>query len=233
MHGNIEERVGRDGVTRYRVKVYRPATRAYESFTTSSRAKAAEVGNAKYKQFQQEKMEQQEGEFVGASKIRFKEWVARYRDEVLAAKPEGARAAYEASLRLLEPYFEKQKLGAIRSAHVRRFLAHLRVQKITKHRRVKVMRQSTINKHRAVLSALLGYAVKMEILIRNPVTKIEADKAEPHHVILPSDAEYDSLVNACGKVEKVGKKKVSVLTMLQTYVLVLGEAGLRCDSEAL
>jgi len=139
----------------------------------------------------------------------------------LAAKPEGARAAYEASLRLIEPYFVKRgnpKLAAIRSAHVRQFLAHLRVHA----KRVKVMRQSTINKHRAVFSAVLGYAVKLEILTTNPVTKIRADKAESHHVILPSDAEYELLIAACGYDP-----------MLQTYTLLLGESGVRCDSEAL
>lgn len=80
----------------------------------------------------------------------------------------------------------------------------------------------TIAKDRAVLHRVFEYAMSAGLRSTNPVTKVEAPKADERDPVILSGDEYERLVNACD-----GRP------MLELFVLTLAEAGLRCESEAL
>ena len=81
----------------------------------------------------------------------------------------------------------------------------------------------TLAKDRATLSAIFTYAAReMDVVDANPVRKVKPPKTYTFDPVLIDDDEFDRLVEACADSP-----------MVQTYVLLLGETGLRSDSEAL
>ena len=84
------------------------------------------------------------------------------------------------------------------------------------------MSARSLAKDRAVLHAVFAFGELLEIVDANPVRKVKPPKGDSREPIILSAKEYGKLVTACTKK-----------LMVQTYVLVLGEAGLRANSEAL
>ena len=80
----------------------------------------------------------------------------------------------------------------------------------------------TVAKDRVVLGIVLGFGEDQEIVDSNPVRKVEAEEGDSREPLILDAAQYEALLGAC-----------EGHSMLEPYVLVLGEAGLRCDSEAL
>jgi integrase len=212
--GNISQRG-----EKFRVRVFRPYNGKYESFTMGGTlAEVRAFANQKYREFQIEREKQKRGELVGHTEARFSELLAKYRAEVLPLKPPGGRRAYEESLRIIEKYFVKEKhdpkIVAIRKPHVRALLRWMRIN----GERVKPVQESTLATRMAVTSALFSFAVEEEWLPSNPASKVKAEKHEDREWVILSDAEYELLLGAC-----------AYDPMLQMYVLLLGEAGLRAD----
>jgi len=131
--------------------------------------------------------------------------------------------------RMGDPATEK-----IRPGHVKEYLAWRRVTGIKCERdaetreivKVTTSRASvsphTVARDRRVLHRLFEYAVELEYLEANPVRHVAAPKTDPHTPSILTPAEYDRLLEACGDRD-----------MLRVYILVLGETGARCESEAL
>lgn len=67
-----------------------------------------------------------------------------------------------------------------------------------------------------------GLAEELELREGNPVSRVTTPKSDPRDPIILSDDEYDRLIAACQNQP-----------MMHLYVLVLGETGVRCESEAL
>jgi site-specific recombinase XerD len=80
----------------------------------------------------------------------------------------------------------------------------------------------TIQKDRACLHAVFAFAEMLELRDGNPVSKVEPPKAETRTPVILDEAQYAALLKAC-----------DTRPMVSLYVTTLGEAGLRCDSEAL
>jgi integrase len=84
------------------------------------------------------------------------------------------------------------------------------------------VRNRTLQKDRAVLHRIFALADRLEWRDGNPVGRMDPPKAEGRDPVLLTTDQYDALVAACDGGP-----------MLRLYVLVLGEAGLRCEPEAL
>ena len=74
-----------------------------------------------------------------------------------------------------------------------------------------------------MLHMVVAWAEALEIVDRNPVASVEPPRQDPREPVILSDTEYESLLEACDRDAR---------PMLWLYVLLLGETGLRCDSEA-
>jgi integrase len=75
---------------------------------------------------------------------------------------------------------------------------------------------------RAVLHAIFELAERRELREGNPVKRVKAPKAEERNWVILSAADYERLLGAC-----------AASPMLHLFSLVLGETGMRCESEAL
>lgn len=154
---------------------------------------------------------------------RFSDLVAHVEREVLPAVSAGTRRSYGDSLKPLRAYFLDTRgdpeLARIRAADIMAYLSWRRVHRLGK--RTETVHNRTLAKDRAVLHRLFALAERMEWRDGNPVAATDAPKSDPHPYCILTDKQYEALVAACAD------------PMLRAYVLVLGETGLRCESEAL
>lgn len=131
---------------------------------------------------------------------------------------------YQRSVATFREFFGQQlgdpPVTEIRPGNVAAYLAWRRVHRGTKQGGQVVAR--TVQKDRACLHAVFAFAEELELREGNPVARVTAPKAEKRTPVILDDTQYASLLTACEK-----------RPMLSLYVTTLGEAGVRCDSEAL
>lgn len=146
------------------------------------------------------------------------------------AKPrvEGTQRSYGDSLKPISTYFV-EKLGdpsieKVRASHIEAYLDWRRDNRLAgNHKKPKgSVSPRTLNKDRAVLHGIFALAERREYIAGNPVKRTDALRVDKHEPIILDDDEYERLLKACASSP-----------MLSLYVLVLGETGMRCDSEAL
>ncbi|MDH5761276.1 MAG: site-specific integrase [Gemmatimonadota bacterium] len=155
-----------------------------------------------------------------------------YEESEVPKKAERTQHSYRGGLDVLRHYFAEVK-GDPRADHV----GPLQVQEFldwrSRHRfrrkgepRVKKAPVSarTVAKDRTMLHMVFSWGEALEIVDRNPVARVEPPRQDPREPVILSDAQYERLLEACGREER---------PFLWLYVLLLGETGLRCDSEAL
>ena len=147
----------------------------------------------------------------------------RFEASKLPEMAPGAAAAYRDSLKPIRTYFctvlADPRVVDVRKVQVAEFLAWRRVHPL---RGTAALSNRTLQKDRAVLHRIFRLAQDLEWREGNPVSLIEPPKADDREPVLLSPAEYARLLTACGDHP-----------VLRLYLLVLGEAGLRCKSEAL
>lgn len=110
------------------------------------------------------------------------------------------------------------RVDQVRPGHVKDYLNWRRTH--SKHRAVASNR--TLQKDRATLHAVFSFAEELELREGNPVGRVSAPKADGRDPILLTNEQYEALLTAC-----------SDRPMLALFALVLGETGMRCESEAL
>ena len=81
---------------------------------------------------------------------------------------------------------------------------------------------STVAKDRVLLSIIFGFAEELEVVASNPVRRVKPPKSDEREPVILSEDQIGKLLAACED-----------RPMLRAYIMVLAEAGLRCDSEAL
>lgn len=166
--------------------------------------------------------------------IRFSELLRQYRKAGTPGAKKGAqitdstKRCYATALQAVETFFVTEgsdpNVHAIRPGHIVQFLDWRRTHAPDGSRRKKPLSARGVAKDRVVLGVLFSWARKREIVETNPVADTDApggDKREP--VILDTD-QYEKLLEACDREAR---------PMLWLYTLLLGETGVRCDSEAL
>jgi site-specific recombinase XerD len=149
----------------------------------------------------------------------------RYEEVKVPRKSPTTRRTYGISLAAFRTFFVDQgrnpRAHEIRPGHVQAFLQWRETHQ-PNGTKCDPLSARTLAKDRAVLHAVFSFGETLEIVPSNPVAKVdvpEGDSREP--LILDAD-QYEALLTACED-----------RSMLSLYVLVLGEAGLRCESEAL
>jgi integrase len=155
----------------------------------------------------------------------FSDLVARFRDERLPDKAPRTRETYAHSLEAFERYFVTEggdpECQEIRPGHVQDFLYWRRTRSPDGSKR-KALSPRSLAKDRAVLHAVFSFAETLEVVQGNPVSKVAKPKGDVREPIILDADQYQKLIAACGD-----------RPMLALYVLVLGETGVRCNSEAL
>jgi site-specific recombinase XerD len=167
--------------------------------------------------------------------IAFSELLALFERDTVPTLAKGTQDAYRDSLKPIRQYFLAQ-LGDplvmdIGAKHIAGYLAWRRTHRLEAEREGKqptpVERRTplanrTLQKDRAVLHRIFALAVQLEYRDGNPVGRVEPPKADRRAPVILGADEYEKLLAACE-----GRP------MLALYTLTLGEAGLRCESEAL
>ena len=197
------------------------------------RREAAQWARNKEAELQRQAERQAEG-LPGA--VRVSELLRQFRADVLPAKAPGTRDAYEDSLKVIAPYFvdvlHDPTVDKVRKGHVSAFLAWRRTHRPKSQRQpdgtVVVecvpgrVSNRVVQKDRVVLGTLFALAEEREYRDTNPVRGVKSPKVDTRPKVIITEPQYQRLLAACGED-----------VMLTTYVTLLGEAGLRCESEAL
>lgn len=143
---------------------------------------------------------------------------AEYERDQLPRLAPNTRRTYAATLALFRMFFVERlgdlRVDRIRAPHIRKYLRWREDRDGVSAR--------TLAKDRATLHAVFQYAARdMELIDANPVANVRPPKSDERTPIILTPEEYERLIAACDD------------PMLRMYVLLLGETGARCDSEAL
>lgn len=156
----------------------------------------------------------------------FSALMARYEDAKLPGLAPLTQKGYRNSLTAFRTYFvddgKDPQVHGIRLGHVEGFLAWRRTRNPDGTKRKKPLSARSLAKDRATLHLLFEFALDLEVADANPVARAKSPKGDQREPVILSPDQYEALLTACA-----GRP------MLELYVLVLGETGVRCDSEAL
>lgn len=161
----------------------------------------------------------------------FSDLLARYRAAGMPGKKKAqlaplTKASYETSLKALETFFvdEGGNPGAhkVTKGHVNAFMLWRRNHRPDGTHLKDPVSARTVAKDRTILHRLYGFAIGLDIVDTNPVSATDAPEGDKREPVLLTPKQYEDLLEACEEQP-----------MLYLYVLVLGETGVRCDSEAL
>jgi len=186
---------------------------------------AQQFAKAKYAELEKEQERKAAGIRTG---VRFSEVVTLYETETATRAPNTVRS-YADSLSPIRPYFVEllgdPPVDRIRTADVTAFLTWRRTWRPKGRRKAAPttpISKRTLQKDRAVLHAVMALAEQQEFIVANVVRRTAPPKIDRRSPVILSDAQFDALASAC-----VGRP------MLEMYAIVLGESGLRSESEAL
>lgn len=160
----------------------------------------------------------------------FEALIRRFRKEYMPGLAKGTKRSYNDALKPIEWFFAHERkdmtVRKMSKGHVSAFLAWRRGHRLNGKGTITEgqVAERTIQKERTVLHTLMQYSVDQEIRDINPVALTKAPKAPKRTPVLPDAAKYERLL---------AETKKSRQPMLYLYVLTLGEAGLRSESEAL
>ncbi len=159
-------------------------------------------------------------------RIRFSALLTRYEAEALSQRAPQTVKSYQSTLAAFRTFFIRDSgdplAAEIRRGHVKAFLSWRRLHQPDGSTRSRPLSSRSVEKDRAILSGVFSFAEELEVVAANPCRKVAVPKGDKREPLIIDDGQFDALVEACGDRD-----------MLRLYVLVLGEAGLRCDSEAL
>jgi integrase/recombinase XerC len=204
-----------------RVILYAGGERHAFTLPTTDRRQAVEFAQVKHLELK--RAVQRTGRGLPA-RIRVSALLDKFTAERLPHLAPNTRTTYAHSIATFRQFFG-EKLGnptvdTIRRGNVADYLAWRRVHRATK--KGGTVGARTVQKDRACLHAVFAFAEELELREGNPVARVSAPKAEKRSPVILDEAQYEELLDACQHHP-----------MLALYVTTLGEAGLRCDSEAL
>jgi site-specific recombinase XerD len=193
----------------------------YHRFTipTTERTDAEAWARKKYEELDRQALRRADGLPTG---IRVSDPITYFENERLPRLAPGTQGAYGDSLKPIKLYFVEKignpPLDRIRSAHVSDFLDWRRRHRLDGEA---PLHNRTLAKDRAVLSRMFKLAEKKEWREGNPVTRVEVERGDTRQPVILSDQQYEALLRAVRD------------EMVRLYLVVLGETGARCESEAL
>lgn len=213
--GNIEQR----GDT-FRVRLSVGGQRYRFTIPSSDRRVAEDFARRKYRELEDTLRRKAAGFDTG---VLVSSLLSTFVDQEIPRLAPGARTAYAESIKPIRQYFIDElgdpTVDSVQAKHVVAYLSWRRVHRLDGDR---PLSNRTLAKDRAVLHRIFSLAVRSEMRDGNPVARTEAPKCDTHNPVIITQAEYERLIHAC-----------EARPMLQLYVVVLGEGGLRANSEAL
>jgi len=147
---------------------------------------------------------------------------------------DGTQSAYRDSLKIIRRYFvaptedENVDLEDLPVERKDPTIETIRAAFLTWRRRYRLDGETvnthnrTLQKDRAVLQRIFGYADKLEYRDGNPVARVDPPKADKRTPVILTDEQYEALLLECAD-----------RPMLKLYVKTLAETGGRCKSEVL
>jgi len=159
--------------------------------------------------------------------VRVSQLVAQFEHEELQKLAPGTARTYQLTLMRVREFFSGPldlDVGRVRPGHIERFLSWRSANRRRKGKSMPIqgaLANRTLNKERTCLHTLFALAERFEYREGNPVARTRKRKADPRTPVILTDTEYGHLLLECAD------------PMLYTYVVLLGEAGLRDESEAL
>jgi integrase len=151
----------------------------------------------------------------------------QYEREELPKLAPGTQRTYRVTLAQVRVFFTGAldlPVDRVRAAHIKRFLSWRGTRRLRKGKPAPIggaLSNRSLQKERTVLHTLFALAEECEYRDGNPVARTRKPKADPRSPVLLTDAEYGRLLLECTD------------PMLCLYVVLLAEAGLRDESEAL
>jgi hypothetical protein len=122
--------------------------------------------------------------------------VARYREEKLPELARSSQANYDETLRLFERFLSARTLSLdvreFRRGHAKNFLGWAAINPLSGKG---PSSNRTIEKHRAVLHALFGWAEEREFVDHNPVRKVKRPKYDQRDPAILTDDQFDRFLS--------------------------------------
>jgi len=154
--------------------------------------------------------------------LRMSELFDRFEREWMPGTAAATQNSYRDSLKVLRPWFVDElhdpTVDRVRAGDVAAFMTWRRSHRL---RGKAPISARTLQRDRAVLHAVFGWADRLEMREGNPVERVPAPKVAPRNAVILTEPQYSALVTACTD------------PFVQLYVIVVAEGGLRNESEAL
>jgi len=147
------------------------------------------------------------------------------RDELPKLAP-GTQRTYKITLVQSRLFFSGDldlPVDRVRALHIKRFLSWRAARRLRKGKSepIGTLGNRSLQKERTVLHTLFALAEECEYREGNPVSRTKKPKCDPRSPVILSEAEYGRLLLECAD------------PTIYLYVILLGETGLRDESEAL
>ena len=156
----------------------------------------------------------------------FSKLLDRWEEEFIPLKASETRKGYRASAQAFRCYFviagKDPRAHTVRQGHVSAYLDWRRGRNPDGTKRREPLSPRSLAKCRATLSSLFAWAQEREIVASNPVQGVRPPKGDEREPVILTSEQYERLLTSCGDRD-----------VLRLFVLVLGETGVRCESEAL
>jgi integrase len=218
-HGSIDRR----GAT-FRVRFGIEGRRYSFSVPTTDRRIAEIAAINKYAQL----AKQRERRAAGIPDIVRISTVITEFEKQIGALTKGTQRAYNDSLKPIRQFFIDRMgdptVEKIRARDIDAYTDWRRTHRLQGRRNTDggPVGNRSLNKDRTILHLLFGLAERREYVASNPVRRTNPLQVDAHNPIILTNEEYDRLLEAAASEP-----------MLHLYVLLLGETGMRCESEAL
>ncbi len=204
----------------FRVTLYVGGQRRHFSLATTDKREAIEFAKRKDQELERERVRSRSGQAIG---LRCSDLFTRFEADHLPTLKPKTQAVYTRGLTVFRAFFvERQRdpmLAQLSKGLVKEFLLWRR----TFERDGKApLSNRSVQKDRTILSTVCELGVELDWLETNPVNATRGPKVVEREPVLLDDGQYAALLAA-----------TTDTPMLHFYTQVLGESGLRCDTEAL
>lgn len=159
--------------------------------------------------------------------IHFSSLLDRYLEDVVPGLAEGSQTTYAGAIARFRLFFVDNGIDplvrAMDAGDCDSYLAWRRMHSPDGSKRDEPLSGHTVQKDRSVLSCVFSKAVAWDHREANPVAKTNTPNADDRDPVILTEEQYERLLD---------EASASKNPMLGLYVLLLGETGVRSDSEA-
>ena len=179
----------------FRVTLTLAGKRHRYSVRAESKSAAGEWASAKYEELQAAGERRDQGY---PAPLRMSELFDRFEREWMPGTAAATQNSYKDSLKVLRPWFVDElhnpTVDRVRAGDVAAFMTWRRSHRL---RGTAPVSARTLQRDRAVLHAVFGWADRLEMREGNPVERVPAPKVQPRNAVILTEPQYTALVAAC------------------------------------